>query len=148
MNYTDSWINWDELIMFVDFLNKVSSMSIRKVLNIVLVQLSYFLSLALRRPLVWGKPFFVSLEPTAVCNLACPQCPTGKGDVKRGVNFLDINTYKSIVDEIAGTTAILSLYHQGEPILHKSFAEMVRYATDRKIYTVTSTNGQLHWIVS
>ena len=129
--------------MLSDFLNLASSLSIRKVLNIVLVQLSYFLSLVLKRPLVWGKPFFVSLEPAAICNLACPQCPTGAGDVKRGLNFMDINTYKSVVDEIAGTTAILSLYHQGEPLLHKSFADMVNYASDRNIYTVTSTNGQL-----
>jgi radical SAM protein with 4Fe4S-binding SPASM domain len=142
MNFTSSWNNWDVFIMFYDFLNKVSSLSIRKALNIVLVQLSYHLSLVLRKPLVWGKPFFVSLEPSAICNLACPQCPTGKGEVKRELNFLDNNTFTSVVDEIAGTTAILSLYHQGEPLLHKSFADMVKYATDRKIYTVTSTNGQ------
>jgi len=143
MNYTSSWNKREQLIMLTDFLNLANSLSIRKVLNIVLVQLSYFLSLALKKPLVWGKPFFVSLEPAAICNLACPQCPTGTGDVKRGLNFLDINTYQSVVDEITGTTAILSLYHQGEPILHKSFADMVKYASDRNIYTVTSTNGQL-----
>ena len=130
-------------MMFSDFLNRVSSLSIRKVLNIALVQLSYFLSVLLKRPLVWGKPFFISLEPAAICNMACPQCPTGTGDVKRSKKFLDLNTCKDIVDETARTTAILSLYHQGEPLLHKSFADMVKYATDRKIYTVTSTNGQL-----
>ncbi len=130
-------------MIFSDFLNQASSLSIRKILNITLVQLSYFLSILLKKPLVWGKPFFISMEPAAVCNLACPQCPTGKGDVKRGKNFLDFNTYKAVVDEIAGTTAVLSLYHQGEPLLHNSFADMVKYATDRKIFTVTSTNGQL-----
>jgi radical SAM protein with 4Fe4S-binding SPASM domain len=143
MHFISSWNNRDEWMMFYDFLNRISSLSIRKVLNIALVQLSYLLSLILKKPLVWGKPFFVSLEPTAICNLACPQCPTGRGDVKRGEEFLDLNTYKDIVDEIAGTTAILSLYHQGEPLLHKSFSDMVKYAADRKIYTVTSTNGQL-----
>jgi radical SAM protein with 4Fe4S-binding SPASM domain len=130
-------------MMFSDFLNQVSSLSIRKILNIALVQLSYFLSVLLKKPLVWGKPFFISLEPAAVCNLACPQCPTGAGDIKRGKKFLDLYTCKAIVDETAGTTAVLSLYHQGEPLMHKSFTDMIKYATDRKIYTVTSTNGQL-----
>ncbi len=130
-------------MMFSDFLNRICSLSIRKVLNIVLVQLSYFLSTLLKKPLVWGKPFFISLEPSAICNLACPQCPTGTGDVKRSKNFLDLNTFKSIVDEIAKTTAILSMYHQGEPLMHKSFSAMVKYARNQKIYTLTSTNGQL-----
>ena len=130
-------------MIFSDFLNRVRSLSILKVLNILLVQLSYFLSMLLKKPLVWGKPFFISLEPAAICNLACPQCPTGAGDVKRSKEFLDINTLKEIVDETARTTVILSLYHQGEPLLHKSFADMVNYASDRNIYTVTSTNGQL-----
>jgi len=118
-------------------------LSIRKVMNIVLVQLSYFMSMLLNKPLVWGKPFFISLEPAAICNLACPQCPTGAGDVKRINSFLDPDTFRDIVDETANTTVILSLYHQGEPLLNWSFADMVKYATERKIYTVTSTNGQL-----
>ena len=130
-------------MIFSDLLNRVSSLSIRKVLNIALVQLSYFLSMLLKKPLVWGEPFFISLEPAAICNLTCPQCPTGTGDVKRSKKFMDLNTFKDIVDETVRTTAILSLYHQGEPLLHKSFADMVKYATDRKIYTMTSSNGQL-----
>ncbi len=130
-------------MIFYDFLNRISSLSIRKVLNIALVYLSYFLSMLLRKPLVWGKPFFISLEPTAICNLACPQCPTGVGAVKRSKSYLDQETFQNIVDETARTTAILSLYHQGEPLLHRFFADMVKYATERKIYTMTSTNGQL-----
>lgn len=130
-------------MLFTDFLNRLRSLTIRKILNISLVQISFILSLLLRKPLVWGKPFFIGLEPTAVCNLACPQCPTGRGEVKRSTNFLDLDTYQDIVDETAGTTAILSLYNQGEPLLHNSFADMVKYAADRKVYTVTSTNGQL-----
>lgn len=130
-------------MMFSDFLNRVNSMSIRKILNISLVQLSYFLSILLKKPLVWGKPFLISLEPAAICNLACPQCPTGAGDVTRNKSILNLETFKDIVDETAGTTAILNLYHQGEPLMHTSFSEMVKYASDRNVYTVTSTNGQL-----
>lgn len=129
--------------MFSDLLNRLHSLSLRKILNIALVQISFILSILLRKPLVWGKPFFIGLEPTALCNLACPQCPTGTGEVKRNEDFLDLDIYKDIVDEIAGTTTILSLYNQGEPLLHNSFADMVKYATDRKVYTVTSTNAQL-----
>ncbi len=127
--------------MFADVLNLVSCLSIPKILNFSLVHLSYLLSILFNKPLVWGNPFFVSLEPSSVCNLACPQCPTGTGDVMRDKKFLDLNTYRAIVDEIGSTTIILSLYHQGEPLMNTSFAEMVKYASACKIYTVTSTNG-------
>ena len=129
--------------MFADFLNRISSLTFRKIINILIVQLSYGLSVLLKKPLVWGRPFFISIEPTVVCNLACPQCPTGTGDVKRAKKYLDPDTFRNILNDIAGTTAILSLYHQGEPLMHKSFLELVGMARERNIYTVTSTNGQL-----
>jgi radical SAM protein with 4Fe4S-binding SPASM domain len=129
--------------MFADFQNRISTLSLRKVLNILLVQLSYGLSVILKKPLVWGKPFFISLEPASVCNLACPQCPTGAGEVRRRKRYMDMNCYQAILNEIAGTTLILSLYHQGEPMMHKSFTDLVRYARDRNIYTITASNGQL-----
>ena len=56
---------------------------------------------------------------------------------------MDLDTYRTILDEMAPTTAILSLYHQGEPLMHKSFVDLIKLARDRNIYTVTATNGQL-----
>ena len=129
--------------MFSDVLNLIRCLSVRKILNFSLVRLSYYLSSLLGKPLVWGKPFFISIEPAAVCNLSCPQCPVGVGDIKRDNKFMDFESCKGIVDEIAGTTVILSLYHQGEPLMHRSFTDFIKYAVARKIYTVTSTNGQL-----
>jgi MoaA/NifB/PqqE/SkfB family radical SAM enzyme len=38
---------------------------------------------------------------------------------------------------------MLSLYLQGEPLMQNNFAELVEMAAKRKIYTQTSTNGQL-----
>ncbi len=129
--------------MLPDALNLVRKLSFRKLLNILIVQLSYALSNLLKKPLVWGKPWFVSIEPASVCNLSCPQCPVGKGDIKRNKSFMDLNDYKELLEEISGTTAMLSLYFQGEPLMHKEFAEFVRLATENNIYTQTSTNGQL-----
>lgn len=129
-------------MMFYDFLNRASSLTLRKLLNYILVQLSYFLTVLLKKPLVWGKPFFISLEPAAICNLACPQCPAGVGEVKRRQHFLDLETFRKVVDETACTSLAFSLYHQGEPLMNDAFIEIVKYAADRKVYTVTSTNGQ------
>jgi radical SAM protein with 4Fe4S-binding SPASM domain len=121
----------------------VKRFSIVKLWNILLVQLSFFLSSILKLPIVWGRPWFVSIEPSSVCNLRCPQCPVGKGDISRRNKFLDINVYKSLLSEIAPTTTILSLYFQGEPLMHMQFVEFIRLASDHGIYTQTSSNGQL-----
>lgn len=111
--------------------------------NILLVQFSYLLSNLLKRPVIWGKPWFVSIEPSSVCNLSCPQCPVGEGDISREKKFLDMEEYKKILAEIAPATALLSLYFQGEPLLHKQFPEFVSLASAKGIFTQTSTNGQL-----
>jgi radical SAM protein with 4Fe4S-binding SPASM domain len=142
MNYTSSWNNREDSMIFYDFLNRASSLTVRKVLNYSLIQASYLLAVLLKKPVVWGKPFFISLEPAAICNLACPQCPTGAGEVNRGQKFLDMDTFRKVVDETAGTALAYSLYHQGEPLMNNAFTEMVKYAAGRKAYTVTSTNGQ------
>jgi MoaA/NifB/PqqE/SkfB family radical SAM enzyme len=37
----------------------------------------------------------------------------------------------------------MNLYLQGEPFLHPEFTEMVKIASEKKLYTITSTNGQI-----
>ena len=128
--------------MLPDAINFIRKLSIRKVWNILKVTLSYALSVFSKHPFVWGNPWFVSLEPASVCNLGCPQCPTGTGNVQREKKFMDIDQYRNILEEIAGTTTILSLYFQGEPLMHKEFGKLVKLASARNIYTQTSTNGQ------
>ena len=49
--------------------------------------------------------------------------------------------YKRTIDELHETLLYLIFYFQGEPYLHPQFLELVRYATDRNIYTATSTNA-------
>ncbi len=129
--------------MLSDAINFLGKLSFRKILNIMVVRLSLSLSNVLKSPVVWGRPWFVSIEPASVCNLSCPQCPVGKGDIQREKKFMDIETYRALLDELRKTTAMLSLYFQGEPLMHSRFMEFVRMASERKIYTQTSTNAQL-----
>jgi radical SAM protein with 4Fe4S-binding SPASM domain len=128
--------------MLPDAINFIRKLSLRKVWNILKVTLSYALSNVIKHPLIWGNPWFVSMEPASVCNLGCPQCPAGTGDISREKKFMDLIEYKKLLEEFSSTTAILSLYFQGEPLMHENFEEFVRLASDRHIYTQTSTNGQ------
>ena len=41
------------------------------------------LSWMTHRPIVWGRPFMLMVEPTNFCNLKCPLCPSGNGEMRR-----------------------------------------------------------------
>ncbi len=51
-----------------------------------------------------------------------------------------MDLYRKIIDEIKDTAVMILLWNQGEPLLHKNFPEMVKYASQYKIYTHSSTN--------
>ena len=124
-----------------DTLRFLAKLTFPKILNLVQVRISYLVSILLRRPLVWGLPFFISIEPSAVCNLKCPQCPVGKGDIRRKNNFLDNVIYEGIIDQLHRSAITLNLNFQGEPLMNVNLPDWVRYAGNRGLYTITSTNG-------
>jgi MoaA/NifB/PqqE/SkfB family radical SAM enzyme len=84
------------------------------------------------------------VEPTNFCNLKCPLCPSGNGQMTRARGKMDLDAYKSLIDEVGENLILLMLWNQGEPFINRCFCEMVRYARDKKIPTLTSTNG--HYI--
>jgi radical SAM protein with 4Fe4S-binding SPASM domain len=55
--------------------------------------------------------------------------------------MLDQRLFQKIIDELSPTLSYLTFYFQGEPYLHPSFTDMVRYASEQGIYTATSTNA-------
>jgi radical SAM protein with 4Fe4S-binding SPASM domain len=113
----------------------------RRAWNAVKSYSSYFLSLLLRRPVVWGLPPVFMIEPTNVCNLKCPLCPTGAGTLKRPNRFLDWETYERVIRQLAPDAFMLLLWNQGESFLHPRFFEMVRHAADAGLWVYASTNG-------
>lgn len=86
-------------------------------------------------------PISLSIEPTTSCNLRCPECPSGLRSFTRPTGMLSLDLYKKIIDEVGDTLLYLLMYFQGEPYLHRQFFELVKYASDKNIYTATSTNA-------
>ena len=86
-------------------------------------------------------PVHISIEPTNACNARCPVCETGKGDMQRKSGFLDEKLYQAFIDEAAPTTAVLLYYFMGEPFMHRSSYDMIRYAREKGIYVETCTTG-------
>ena len=126
---------------FRDSLNIVSKLTPIRLWYLLLVQLSYHFTNLLKKPVLWGKPFSVSIEPTTSCNLRCPECPSGLRQFSRNTGMLTIDLYKKIVNEIGNRLMYMILYFQGEPYLNPSFFDIVKDAKKRRIYTATSTNA-------
>jgi radical SAM protein with 4Fe4S-binding SPASM domain len=49
--------------------------------------------------------------------------------------------YKKVIDQVWKETFYLTFYFQGEPYINPKFLDMVKYASERKMYTTTSTNA-------
>lgn len=108
----------------------------KKIVNLMLVESEWML----RRQTVWGRPYILIVDPTNVCNLRCPLCPTGTGDIDRGQSMLSYECFTQIIDRFAPYTYEVSLHNWGEPLLNKEIFKMIEYAQSKNIGTNMSTN--------
>ncbi len=128
-------------ILTADVRNQLRVLTPYKVWNMLLLVSSYHLSRWFKRPMHRGMPFSVSVEPTTACNLGCPECPSGLKKFTRPTGRLAPETLNRLLDQLAPSLGNMIFYFQGEPYLHPQFTELVKSASERGIYTVTSTNA-------
>lgn len=97
-------------------------------------------------------PYLLYIDPTNACNFKCAFCPTSDPallkQVGRDVSMMSMDLYKKIIRELKAfpePLKLLSLYKDGEPLLHKNFVEMVRLANEAGVAERiwTKTNGSL-----
>ena len=124
-----------------DTRNFLSKLSFRRLWNAGKVLASYYLTRLSGRPIQWGLPMTISIEPTTACNLRCPECPSGLRAFTRETGNLKADFFRKTIDELSRDLIYLIFYFQGEPYINPQFLEMVRYAHQQKLYTITSTNG-------
>jgi radical SAM protein with 4Fe4S-binding SPASM domain len=115
--------------------------NILKIPNIFLVSLSFLICKITKKNAVFGYPFMLMLEPTNICNLRCPLCITGSKLMTRKDGTMPLENYKELINEMGRYLVHLTLWSQGEPFVNRDFMEMVKYASERGIRTMTSTNG-------
>ena len=109
--------------------------------NALLLKGSFHLSKKAKRPIQWGLPMSISIEPTTSCNLRCPECPSGLRAFSRPTGMLTLSHFKTLVHAFGPRLWSINFYFQGEPFLNKELLPMIREAANRGIYTATSTNA-------
>ena len=82
-------------------------------------------------------PFVVFVDPSDACNFKCRFCPTSDRDLMKSVGRpwkqMSFDLFKKIADdmtEFPGQVEVLRLYKDGEPLINKRLADMIKYAKD------------------
>ncbi len=124
-----------------DIFNFISKLTFTRLNNLRKLVFSFYYSRYSGEVKHRGKPFSISIEPTTTCNLRCPECPSGLRAFSRPTGDLNPDFFKKIIDEIHKELLYLIFYFQGEPYINPDFLDMVKYANEKKLYTITSTNA-------
>lgn len=127
--------------LYYDRYNQLRKLTFHRLWNAAKVWTSFYAAKWSGRPLHWGRPLALTIEPTTACNLRCPECPSGLRSFTRPTGRIAQPLFKQIIDELQRELFCLLFYFQGEPYLNPDFLEMVSYAAHKNIYTMTSTNG-------
>ncbi|UHA71892.1 radical SAM/SPASM domain-containing protein [Paenibacillus sp. 481] len=81
----------------------------------------------------------VYIEITSVCNLACTFCPP----TERTKNFIKLDTFNNILDQIKPHTNHIYLHVKGEPLLHPKIDELLDASHAKGFKVNITTNGTL-----
>ncbi|WP_282935957.1 radical SAM/SPASM domain-containing protein [Paenibacillus sp. RC67] len=83
------------------------------------------------------KKFYI--EITSVCNLACTFCPP----TKREANFIKIDAFTHILDQVRPHTDYIYFHVKGEPLLHPKIDQLLDLSHERGFQVNLTTNGTL-----
>lgn len=81
----------------------------------------------------------VYIEITNICNLACDFCP----QTKREPEFMSIDTFKKILQQIKPYTDYIYLHVKGEPFLHPDLSQILEISQEHQFKVNITTNGTL-----
>lgn len=109
----------------------------RKLLNFFLYKISKFFKI--NPPL--NFPTTIMIEPTNICNLHCPLCPTGAGLIKREKGYISFNNFKKVFLPYSKYAFHLRLWNWGEPLLNNDLPEIISFAKSKNLFVNVSTNS-------
>ena len=81
----------------------------------------------------------IYVEITNSCNLKCSFCPEGK----RAKEFITLENFKHIINEIKSYTNLIALHVKGEPLLHPNLKEILDVCKENNILVNITTNATL-----
>ncbi len=81
----------------------------------------------------------IYLEITNICNLKCSFCPDGN----RKKEFMKVENFKYVIEQIKDYTNLIALHVKGEPLMHPELEEILKICYDAKLQVNITTNAPL-----
>jgi MoaA/NifB/PqqE/SkfB family radical SAM enzyme len=94
----------------------------------------------MRRIHVQSAPYLLIIDACNYCNLKCPLCPTGLGDLGRPQSMLSFEHFQKYFDPLAPWLFEAYLHNWGESLLNKQVYRMIEYAQRKDVGTNLSSN--------
>lgn len=110
--------------------------TIKKLWNLMAIEVQR----KLHRVKVSGYPYYLIIDPSNICNLRCPLCPTGLNQQGREKQLVGLEDFKKIIDRFYPYAYEVALHNWGESLLNPDIFKMIRYCADKNIGTNLSTN--------
>jgi len=90
--------------------------------------------------IVFGYPYWLTVDPSSRCNLKCVFCPTGQDRNSRVKTILSLENFTRIIDKFGPYLFHADFCNWGEPLLNNDLPKMVSYAKKYGISTKVDTN--------
>lgn len=98
-----------------------------------------------RHSVLLSRPVQLQVDPTNACHLRCPSC-LHSANAAWASRFdwpsatLSVEHFREFCKEFGPFATGIALFRDGEPLLHRRFAEFVRLAKSHLLYALTSTS--------
>lgn len=87
-------------------------------------------------------PKWITIDPSSVCNLKCPLCPTGTGTINLKPGMMSLDKFKFYLKKMPSLEGLF-LYNWGESFLNPQLLEMIRHAKKNNLFVGIDSNLSL-----
>ncbi len=89
---------------------------------------------------VFSYPYWLTVDPSNICNLGCVCCPTGQKRGARSQSTMPLEKFKRIIDKFGPYLLHIDFCNWGEPLLNQEISKMIAYAKRYGPTTKIDTN--------
>lgn len=94
-----------------------------------------------QKPVCASPPLEICIEASSFCNARCIHCSSWRSKRKR--NFMTLDMFKQIIDQVKIFKPYIAYHLQGEPTLNKDLDKMIGYVKEAQLEDRLVTNGVL-----
>jgi MoaA/NifB/PqqE/SkfB family radical SAM enzyme len=92
---------------------------------------------------IQARPIKLTFDPTNVCQLRCPLCPTGLQTQDREAGHAALHMFQHLLEQVGDYVFFIDFFNWGEPLLNTRVEEFVQLASSRNIVSSISSNLSL-----